>query len=218
MKVLIRNITMIILNKFRDVKSYVEGILKYKYNLEPLKMECPACGGLLTYFGCYEVNYIDDEDDRKIPILRGLCSTCKKTHSVKPFFLPGKHQYALKCRETAVKAYQQAGLGLKKSLKASFNNKEISVMNLKYWLKTTATKCSILTNRILQNIQQYFSNVDIVSDYIREHKSIDSVDTIYNLSIKYIKLFTGTEPEDSFFSRFNIVNAVSNEECTGLYL
>lgn len=209
---------MIILNKFRNVKSYVEGILKYRYNLEPLKMECPVCGCLLTYFGCYEVNYIDDEDDMKIHILRGFCSTCKKTHSVKPFFLPGKHQYALKCREAAVEAYQETGVGLKKALKISFSKKQISVMNLKYWLKTTVTKCSELTNKILCSIQHHFSNIDIVSDYIREHKSIDGIDTIYNLSIKYIRLFTGTDPDDSFFTRFNIVNAVSNEERTGLYL
>lgn len=100
---------MIILNKYKSVNEYLENILKFKYCLHLLKIRCKVCNSVLQYHGCYEVNHISTDGEIKIPILRGVCKGCKgnPTHSIKPCFLPGKHQYDLSCREKAIMSYEK---------------------------------------------------------------------------------------------------------------
>jgi hypothetical protein len=209
---------MIILHLFKDVNSYSENIHKYKYGLEYLKLKCPKCGSILCYWGSYEVNYIDDECEKKILILRGMCKHCEETHSIKPCFLPGQHQYALFCREAAVLAHRNKKLGLRRALRAGFMKRKVSLMNLKYWLETTVQKCSCLITKILSNIQIHFGNEDAISTYVREIKRDDGLESTYRLSNWYIKLITGITASNHLSSWFNVINAVSCEECTGLYL
>ncbi|WP_139903947.1 hypothetical protein [Clostridium thermarum] len=209
---------MIILYLFKDVNSYSENIHKYKYGLEYLRLKCPKCGCILCYWGSYEVNYVDDDCERKLLILRGMCKKCEQSHSIKPWFLPGKHQYALPCREAAVLAHRNEKVGLRRALRAGFKKKEVSLMNLKYWIETTARKCSILISKILAIVQKHFGNEDTISTYVREIKRNDNFESIYRLSKWYIELITCKAVSDCPESWFNIINTISNIECTGLYL
>jgi len=209
---------MIILNKYTNVNEYLENILKFQYCLHLLGIRCKKCNCFLYYHGCYEVNHIDNDGDKRIPILRGVCKQCEgnPTHSIKPCFLPGKHQYDLHCREKAITDYENGNCGLKKSLNSAFPGMEVSIMNLRYWLSTARKKAEILTGMVLASVQKTSHKLDVVSQYISKLKAGNYLQNLFNLCKYYIKQI-GWKPIDDP-SIFKVINTVSNEECTGYYL
>ena len=202
---------MIILNKYKSVNEYLENILKFKYCLHLLKIRCKVCNSVLQYHGCYEVNHISTDGEIKIPILRGVCKGCKgnPTHSIKPCFLPGKHQYDLSCREKAIMSYEKGKRGLHKAMRSAFGNLQVAISNLQYWLKTSSQKADKITKVILAKIQESGNNIDILSKYFMELQSKHYIDHLFNLCRWYVEHFTGNQVKDSPFS---LINSVSNEE------
>ena len=159
---------MIILNKYSNVNEYTENILKFRYCLHLLGIRCKKCNSILQYHGWYEVNHISSEGVTRIPILRGVCKMCtgNPTHSIKPCFLPGKHQYDLNCREKAVREYESGCAGLHKALKIAFPGMSVSIMNLRYWILTSRKKAEEITGIILSTLQQAVHGMDVAFEYI----------------------------------------------------
>jgi len=207
---------MIILNKYKNVNEYKENILKFRYCLHLLGIRCKRCNSVLQYHGWYEVNYISNECVTKIPILRGVCKKCTEnpTHSIKPCFLPGKHQYDLSCREKAVTEYESGCSGLHKALKKAFPGMNVSIMNLRYWITTSRRKAEEITNKILSVLQQAAYEVDVVSEYINK-LSGNYLKDLLNLCTMYINNLGFNANKAGIFM---VINNVSNEECTGYYL
>lgn len=163
------------------------------------------------------MNYISNEGITRIPILRGVCKKCtgNPTHSIKPCFLPGKHQYDLNCREKAVTAYESGSCGLHKALKRAFPSMDVSIINLRYWVLTSRKKAEQITKNILSVVQQASSGMDVVSQYINK-LSGNYLKDLLNLCLMYINNLGFNVAEKS--STFMIINNISNEECTGCYL
>jgi hypothetical protein len=209
---------MIILNKYTNVNEYCENILKFRYCLHLLGVCCKKCNSVLMYHGCYEVNHICLDGAVTIPIIRGVCKNCKgnPTHSIKPCFLPGKHQYNMHCREKAIIEYENNNCGLHKAINSAFPGMNISIMNLKYWLLTSRHKAKAIVEQVLSVIQQVTQNKDIVSEYIRVLKTGNYLHNLLNLCNLYMQQFGWKAIEKS--GVFLVINAVSNEECTGCYL
>lgn len=208
---------MMILNKYKNVNDYTKNILKFRYCLHLLGIRCKRCNSVLQYHGWYEVNYISNEGVTKIPILRGVCKKCTEnpTHSIKPCFLPGKHQYDLSCREKAVTEYESGSLGLHKALKKAFPSMDVSIMNLKYWVFTSRKKAEEITKKVLSMLQQAAYGMDVASKYTN-NLSGNYLKDLLNLCIMHINNLGFSAAEKS--STFMIINNVSNEECTGYYL
>jgi len=209
---------MIILNKYTNVNDYTENILKFRYCLHLLGVRCKKCNSILLYHGFYEVNHISPNGAVVIPILRGVCKNCRgnPTHSLKPCFLPGKHQYNLHCREKAITEYESGSCGLHKAMKAAFPGMTVSIMNLKYWILTSRQKAKVIVEKVLSVLQQVEHSKDVVSKYINKLKSGSYLHNLLNLCKLYTHQLGLKAIEKSGI--FLVVNAVSNEECTGHYL
>lgn len=191
--------------------------MKFRYCLHLLGIRCKRCNSVLMYHGCYEVNHISNEGTVRIPILRGICKKCSSnpTHSIKPCFLPGKHQYNLHCREKAITEYESGTCGLHKALRAAFPGNDVSIMNLKYWISTSRKKAEKLTEKVLSVLQQAVYGMDVVSGYV-SIKSGNYLQNLLSLCKLYINRFGFRPAEKS--GTFLLINAVSNEEFTGYYL
>lgn len=209
---------MIILNKYLTVNEYSENILKFQYCLHLLGVRCKKCNSCLAYHGCYEVNHISPDGAITIPILRGVCKQCEgnPTHSIKPCFLPGRHQYNIYCREKAITEYENNNHGLHKAINIAFPGMYVSIMNLKYWILTSRQKAKKLINKVLASLQQTKHNKDIVSEYIIKLDINNYLHSLFNVCKLYINQFRLKPLKNS--DVFLVINAVSNEEKTGYYL
>lgn len=191
--------------------------MKFRYCLNLLGIRCKRCNTVLQYHGWYEVNHISNEGVTRIPILRGVCKKCigNPTHSIKPCFLPGKHQYDLNCREKAITEYESGCCGLHKALKIAFPGISVSIMNLRYWVLTSRKKAEKTTRNILSALQQAAHGMDVVSEYINK-LSGNYLKDLLTLCTMYINNLGFNAAEQS--STFMVINNISNEECTGCYL